>query len=326
MKAITVDESSPERSLRIADAEVPAYGPYDVQIEVKAAGVNRADLLQRAGKYPPPPGASEILGLEVAGVVRAVGSEGRRFRPGDSVCALLTGGGYAEVCCAPEGQVMHLPAGFSFVEGAAIPEAFVTAYTNLFVEGGLTAGERVLIHGGASGVGTAAIQLARVAGAQVACTVGSAEKGERCKALGVQCAISYRTEDFVAEVLAWSDQEGVELVLDIIGKDYLERNLRVLRQRGRCVVIATQSGAVAELDLRVLMQKRVHLIGSVLRSRSEAEKTALVAGFVERFYRGFEDKIIKPVVDSVFPRENVAEAHALMSRSGHVGKIVLTVG
>jgi NADPH2:quinone reductase len=324
MKVVTVDESSPDRALRITDTVVPPYGPNEVQIAVKAAGVNRADLLQRAGKYPPPPGASEVLGLEVAGVVEAVGDHVETFRVGDAVCALLTGGGYAEVCSVPEGQVMHIPPGFSFVEGAAIPEAFLTAYTNLFVEGGLAAGERVLIHGGASGVGTAVIQLAKVVGAHVACTVGSEEKAERCRALGAECAICYPAVDFADDVLRWSGEQGVDLVLDIVGKEYLARNLRVLRPRGRCVVIATQSGAVAELDLRVLMQKRLRLIGSVLRSRSEDEKSALVAGFVERFYPKFEDGSIKPVIDSVFPIENANDAHTLMSRSGHVGKIVLS--
>jgi putative PIG3 family NAD(P)H quinone oxidoreductase len=325
MKALRVDEKSEARHLVITDEPTPQVGIDEVQISVRAAGVNRADLLQRAGKYPPPEGISTIIGLEVAGIVEAVGDGVEQWKKGDRVCALLAGGGYAETVVVPAGQVMHIPRSLTFAEAAAIPEAFITAYTNLFVEGGLQEGERILVHGGSSGVGTAAIQLATLAVARVSCTVGSEEKASRCRELGASVVVNYKEQDFETVVKEWSD-EGIDLILDIVGAGYFERNLALLAQGGRLVEIATMSGSRAEIDIALLMRKRARIIGSVLRSRSAAEKAGLVAGFVGRFFHSFDTGDLKPIVDSVFPFERAEEAHALMKSSSHIGKIVLSFG
>lgn len=241
------------------------------------------------------------------------------------MCALLAGGGYSEKVSVPAVQVMRIPAGLSFEEGAAIPEAFIAAFVNLFIEGGLSAGERVLIHGGASGVGTAAIQLAKNAGAQVACSVRDDGKATRCKELGATLIIKYLGEDFLERVLEWAP-DGVNLILDIVGKDYLPRNLKALAPRGRLVQIATMSGADAEIDLRLLMSKRLRLIGSVLRSRTVDEKGALVAEFAARYAPLFSQGVLKPVIDSVYSFDDVERAHERMRSGAHVGKIILTSG
>lgn len=324
MKAIVVNEQSSDRALSLSDVPEPACPAYSVVLEAHAAGVNRADIMQRAGKYPPPPGASSIMGLEVAGIVETVGAEVSQWRKGDRVCALLSGGGYAEKVAVPADHLLPVPRGMSLVEAAAIPEAFITAYTNLCVEGGLTNGEVVLIHGGSSGVGTAAIQLARRIGARVACTVGSQEKAVRCKSLGADLAIVYRTEDFVARLSEWNSG-GADLILDSIGKEYLGRNLLVLAHHGRLVQIATMSGAKGELDLALLMRKRARIIGSVLRSRSDAEKAELIRGFRELFFEDLESRQLQPVIASVFSLNDADKAHSLMQSSKHIGKIVLQV-
>lgn len=323
MKAIVVHNPGPTSELTIKSVAEPVCATGEVLIDVRAAGVNRADLLQRDGKYPPPTGASELLGLEVSGVIEKVGEGVRGYSKGDAVCALLSGGGYAERVNVPAEQVMRVPAGLSFPQAAGVPEAFITAYANLFLEGGLRKGERVLIHGGSSGVGTAAIQLAKSAGASVACTVGSDDKVARCAALGADRGINYRTKDFASEVKAWAP-DGVDLVLDIVGQEYFDRNLAVLGLEGRLVQIATMSGAKVSLDLAVLMRKRLSIVGSVLRSRSIEEKGGLVSGFWRDFGSKLESGAIAPVIDSVFDISEVEKAHALMRRSEHVGKIVLT--
>ena len=322
MKAVLVHNVGPQSELRIGEVAAPVCSPGEVLIDVKAAGVNRADLLQRAGKYPPPPGASELLGLEVSGVVSMVGEGSSNISVGDNVCALLAGGGYAEKVSVPAIQTMPIPVGLSFVEAAAIPEAFVTAYANLEKEAKLRPGERVLLHGGASGVGTAAIQIARKIGAHVACTVGSDSKVQRCKDLGAECVVNYKMEDFATGIRRWAP-EGVDVILDIVGKEYLSRNLSLLGQRGRLVQIATMSGAIAEINLSILMSKRIRLIGSVLRSRSIEEKGALVAAFFTQYGEMFSQKELRPVVSATFTLKDVELAHEMMRRSEHVGKIVL---
>lgn len=325
MKAVSVVNPGPCSSLVVADVKDPTGGADEVIVRVRAAGVNRADLLQRAGKYPPPHGASELLGLEVAGTIESMGRDVRGWSVGQNVCALLAGGGYAERVVVPSGQLLPIPQKFSFVQAAAIPEAFLTAYTNLVVEGGLSSGERVLIHGGSSGVGTAAIQLARRIGAQVVCTVGGEEKAKRCLELGADLAINYSKEDFVERVLKWAPR-GINVVLDIVGKDYLEKNLQVLAPCGRLVCIATMSGATAELSIATVMQKRLRIIGSVLRSRSRAEKAALVRGFREKHFADFETGKLVPVVHEVFPMSDVERAHEVMRSSSNVGKLIIEVG
>ena len=323
MKAIEILNPGPQSSLVVREIPEPPLSAGEVLIRVVAAGINRADLLQRAGKYPPPPGASEVLGLEVSGFIERIAPEVTSLRVGDEVCALLSGGGYAEMVAVPAVQVFRRPRSVSLRDAAAIPEAFITAYANLVGEGRLTAGELVLIHGGASGVGTAAIQIARARGARVACTVGDDTKIDRCRSLGAEVVINYKRQDFAAEIGKWSPT-GVSVVLDIVGRDYLERNIGVLAPRGRLVCIATMSGAKAEIDISTLMRKRLSVIGSVLRSRSVAEKGELVRDFSERFVPLFESGVVTPIVDSVFPFQRIEEAHALMRQSGHVGKILLT--
>lgn len=322
MRAIVIENPGPESVARIAEMSEPTCARGEVLIAVRAAGVNRADLLQRAGKYPPPAGVSELLGLEVAGVIEGLGEGVTTFALGDRVCALLAGGGYSEKVSVPAVQVMPIPNGLSFEEGAALPEAFITAFVNLFVEGGLTKGERVLIHGGSSGVGTAAIQLAREAGALVACSVGDEKKAERCRELGALLAINYRNEDFLESARKWAP-DGVDLILDIVGKEYLEKNLELLAPHGRLVQIATMSGADARIDLRILMSKRLRLIGSVLRSRSVSEKGALVTEFSARYSKLFSEGALKAVIDSTYTFDQVEEAHKRMRSSAHVGKLVL---
>jgi putative PIG3 family NAD(P)H quinone oxidoreductase len=323
MKAIEIVNPGPHSSLVVRDIVEPTLSAGEVLVRVVAAGVNRADLLQRAGKYPPPPGASALLGLEVSGVVERIAPDVNSIRVGEEVCALLAGGGYAELVAVPAVQVFRRPQSVSLREAAAIPEAFITAYANLVGEGRLAAGELALIHGGASGVGTAAIQIARALGARVACTVGDDAKIDRCRALGAELVINYKERDFASDIAGWSSA-GVSLVLDIIGRDYFERNLSVLSSRGRLVCIATMSGAKVELDIGVLMRKRLSVIGSVLRSRSIAEKGELVREFSDKFLPLFESRVVTPIVDSVFPVDKVEDAHTLMRQSGHVGKILLS--
>ena len=323
MKAIETLNPGPQSSLVVRNVVEPTLSTGEVLIHVAAVGINRADLLQRAGKYPPPPGASELLGLEVSGTVERVAADVTTVRIGEEVCALLSGGGYAEKVAVPAGQVFCRPRSVPLRDAAAIPEAFITAYANLVGEGRLTAGNLVLIHGGASGVGTAAIQVARALGARVACTVGDDAKIDRCRSLGAELVINYKKQDFASEILKWSPN-GIAVVLDMVGRDYFERNIAVLAPRGRLVCIATMSGAKAEIDISVVMRKRLSVIGSVLRSRSVEEKSDLVRDFSERFVPLFESGSVSPIVDSVFPFEQVEDAHTLMRQSGHVGKILLT--
>jgi tumor protein p53-inducible protein 3 len=325
MKAIIVQTEKADRPLVLQEVASPAYSPDDVLVDVHATALNRADLAQRAGHYPPPAGASDILGLEMAGVIRKVGAAVTTWRPGDQVCALLTGGGYATEVVVPQGMLMPVPQGWSLQEAAAMPEVFFTAFLNLFLEGGLKAGETVLVHGGASGVGTAAIQLAREAGARVIATAGTDEKAALCKDLGAFDAINYRAQDFGEGVWELTDGQGVDLVLDMVGADYFERNIRVLRTNGRLVFIATLSGKEAQLDIRTLMAKRLMLKGSTLRARPLEEKIRLKEAFMTRFWTSLERRTLKPVIDCIYPIEQAEAAHSYMRENRNMGKIVLEV-
>lgn len=317
MKAIVVPVPGGPEALVWGEAPEPAPRDGEVLVHVRATAVNRADLLQAAGKYPPPPGESEILGLEAAGVV-----EGTDER----VCFLLPGGGYAEKVAVPRGMLMPVPRGLSLEEAAAIPEAWFTAYLNLFREGALAAGEVVLLHAAASGVGTAAIQLARAAGATVVATVRSAAKAESLSALGADLVVDTSSHDFAEAVEERFGANAVGLVLDPVGGSTLARNLRVMARCGRLVLIATMGGGTAEIDLRALLARRLRLVGSTLRSRALAEKVDLTAAFVRDVLPGFTDGRFRSPVDSVFPLDRAADAHRRMAENANVGKIVLTVG
>ncbi len=301
----------------------PVPGAGEVLIRVAAAGVNRPDVLQRKGAYPPPPGASELPGLEVAGTVVALGPGTRRFRVGDEVCALLAGGGYAEYGTAPEPQVLPVPRGLSPIESAALPETFFTVWTNLFERGRLAAGETVLVHGGSSGIGTTAIQLARAFGARVVTTVGNTEKARACRELGAERAILYREEDFVEVVGEVTGGRGVDVILDMVGGDYVPRNLKSLALEGRLIQIAWLGGSRVEADFARLMVKRLTWTGSTLRPRSVEEKGRIARALEERVWPLLERGEVRPVVHRLFPLEEAAAAHALMESSAHIGKILL---
>lgn len=325
MKAIVVDNSREGNPLEWKDVDDPQLNPDEVLIRVHATSLNRADLLQRAGHYPPPRGASPIMGLDVAGEIIAVGEEVAGWGVGDRVCALVPGGGYAELAAVPASMLLPIPGNLSFVEAGAIPEVFLTAYVNIFMEGAFSEGERVLIHGGASGVGSAAIQLVNLAGGVVYTTAGTAEKVAFCESLGAHCAIHYKEEDFVQRILEETGGEGVDIILDMVGAAYLERNISVLKTKGRLIFIATLGGAEAAINIRVLMGKRLRLIGSVLRARPPEEKSEITASFRQRFWHYFATRELKPVIDSVFPITQVEAAHARMAAYENIGKIVLQV-
>lgn len=317
MKAILVPTPGGPEALVHTDAPDPVPRPGEVVVNVRATAVNRADLLQSQGKYPPPPGESEILGLEAAGEIEG---------SGERVFFLLAGGGYAERVAVDAGMLMPIPDGMSFVEAASIPEAWFTAYLNLFSEGGLRAGETVLVHAGASGVGTAAIQLARRARARVAATVRSAAKREALLPLGADLVVDASAGDFAQAVEEAFGRFPVDVVLDPIGGSVLEGNVRLLGRGGRLVLIATMGGGSAPLDLRALLVRRLRIVGSTLRGRPLVEKIALTAAFRREVLPGFADGTLRPLVDSVFPLERAAEAHRRMAANGNVGKIVLAVG
>ena len=309
--------------LRLGERPTPAPAPDEVLIAVAAAGVNHADLLQRRGRYPPPPGASDVPGLEVAGTVAAVGAGVDGWRPGDAVCALVAGGGYAAYCAVPAGQVLPVPAGLDAVAAAALPEAVFTVWTNLFDRARLAAGERLLVHGGASGIGTTAIQLAVALGARVFATAGTPEKCAACERLGAERAIDYRAADFVAEIEALAG--GVDVILDMVGGDYLARNLGLLASEGRLVQIAFLGGAQAEVDLAAVMRKRLTITGSTLRARAVEDKAAIAAAVAARVWPLVEAGALAPVIDAVFPLAEAAAAHRRLESGEHIGKIVLRV-
>ncbi len=325
MKAIVVQTEQEGRPLAWQEVPSPSFGDDEVLVDIHATALNRADLYQRAGNYPPPPGASDILGLEMAGTIAAIGAEVTGWKGGDRVCALLPGGGYAEQVNVPHQMLIPIPDGWSFEKATALPEVFFTAYVNLFMEAGLQAGETVLIHGGASGVGTAGIQLAKEAGCRVIVTAGTEEKTARCLNLGAALAINYKTDAFSERIRAYTNGEGVDVILDMVGAAYLEPNLQLLKLRGRLVFISMLSGSKAEINLGALMGRRLRLIGSVLRPRSVAEKVEIKERFMGQFWRQILSGTIEPVIDSVYPVEQTNEAHETMQNNRNIGKIILKV-
>lgn len=325
MTVIEIAEPGGPEVLKPARRTVPEPGVAEVLIKVEAAGVNRPDAMQRRGGYPPPPGASEIPGLEVAGQVVALGPGAARFRAGDAVCALVSGGGYGEYCVAPEGQCLPIPKGLSAAEAACLPETFFTVWTNLFERGALRAGERVLIHGGASGIGTTAIQLARAFGARVFATAGSPEKCAACISLGAEQAINHRTEVFEDAVLKLTGGEGVDVVLDMVGGSYIARDVKALRPEGRLVCIAVQESPKAEINLVPIMQKRLMLTGSTLRPQSIQAKARIAAGLEREVWPLLGARRVAPVIDSRFALRDAAKAHARLESNQHIGKLVLTM-
>ena len=312
--------------LSLATAPVPRPGPQEVLIRVAAAGINRPDVLQRTGNYPPPPGASPVLGLEVAGTIAAVGAEVTDWREGDAVCALVAGGGYAEYCLAPAPQCLPVPQGLSIVEAAGLPETFFTVWSNAFDRGRLKAGESFLVHGGSSGIGTTAIQLAHAFGAHVFATAGSPEKCAVCRELGAEHAIDYRREDFAAVIKEATKGRGVDVILDMVGGPYIEKNLRSLAVEGRLVQIAFLQGSKVTLDLVHLMVRRQTITGSTLRPRPVADKATIAAALREKVWPLIAAKQVRPIIDRTFPLAEAAEAHRLMESSTHIGKILLTIG
>ena len=302
-------------------APVPA--PGEVLIKVAAAGVNRPDIFQRLGRYAPPPGASDIPGLEVAGTIEQLGPDVGDWRVGDKVCALVAGGGYAEYCAAPAPQCLPPPRGVDLVAAAAIPETFFTVWTNVFERGRLQAGESLLVHGGSSGIGTTVIQLARARGARVFATAGSAAKCEACERLGAERAINYREADFVAAVRDLTGGGGVDVVLDMVGGEYFARNLDVLAVEGRLVEIATLHGVKAELNIQTIMGRRLTITGSTLRLRPVAEKGAIAAALRQQVWPLLESSAVRPIVHATFPLRDAAEAHRVMEAGTHIGKLVL---
>jgi NADPH2:quinone reductase len=304
---------------------VPVPGEGEILVKVAAAGVNRPDVMQRQGLYPPPKGATDIPGLEIAGEVAAVGPGVKRWKPGDKVMALVVGGGYAEYCLAYESHALPAPPNLSMVEAAAIPETFFTVWHNTFERGHLKAGETLLVHGGSSGIGTAAIQLAKAFGARVITTAGTAEKCAACRKLGADVAVNYKTEDFVAATKAATGGAGANMVLDMVGGDYIERNYEAAGVEGRIVQIAFQGSPKATVDFRRIMLKRLHHTGSTLRSRSVADKAAIARNVEAQVLPLIAAGKVRPVIDSTFPLADAAKAHARMEESAHIGKIVLTV-
>lgn len=320
---VTRDQTPPILSWQAVDP--PHVEPGDVLVEIKATAVNRADLMQAAGHYPPPPGASPILGLEMAGVIAACGPEVVGWQVGDRVCALLPGGGYAEQVAVPADMLIRLPEAWSFEMGAAIPEVWLTAFVNLFQEGDLKPGESVLIHAGGSGVGTAAIQLAREAGAIPFITAGTQAKLVRGRALGAVLAVNYKTDDFYEAVMAATNDYGVDLILDPVGADYLDRNLRALAFRGRLVEIGLLSGAEASFNMGLLLGKRLKIIGSTLRTRPVEEKIALTRAFRDRFWPLLVSGKMTPIIDQTFPIQEAQAAHQYVRENRNIGKVILTI-
>jgi NADPH:quinone reductase len=325
MTVIAIRQPGGPEVLTAEPRPVPEPGGGEILIKVAAAGVNRPDVMQRMGLYPPPPGATEIPGLEIAGNVAACGAGVTRWKPGDRVMALVVGGGYAEYCLAHESHALPVPGPLSSIEAAAIPETFFTVWYNVFERGRLAAKETVLIHGGTSGIGTTAIQLAKAFGAQVITTAGSAKKCEACRKLGADVAVNYKTEDFVAATKTATSDRGADVVLDIIGGDYVDRNYEAAAVEGRVVQIAFQASPRASVDFRRLMFKRLTHTGSTLRARSVADKGAIARAVEANALPLIANGKIKPVIDSTFKLSDAAAAHARMETSEHIGKIVLTL-
>jgi putative PIG3 family NAD(P)H quinone oxidoreductase len=325
MIAVSIREPGGPEVLTPVERPVPSIGAGDVLIKVAAAGVNRPDIMQRQGRYSPPPGVSDIPGLEVAGTVDAIGSDVRGWSVGDGVCALVAGGGYAEYCAAPAPQCLPVPAGLTLVEAAGLPEVMFTVWTNVFERGRLQEGESILVHGGSSGIGTAAIQLARARGARVFATAGSPEKCAACEALGAERAINYRTEDFVAAIKASTADRGVDVVLDMVGGDYMQRNIDALALDGRLVQIAQLGGYRSTINTVPILQRRLTITGSTLRPRPVEEKGRIARQVQEHVWPLLESRQVRVLVHATFPLARASEAHQLMESSTHIGKLVLLV-
>ena len=325
MKAIIRTGDGGPEVLQLGEISSPTPTETQVLVDVHATALNRADMIQRRGGYPPPPGDSEVLGLEIAGTVSAVGRAVKGVAKGDRVFGLVGGGGYAEKAVIDYRMAMPMPDEWTFEQAAAVPEVFFTASDNIFTQGGLSAGETILIHAGGSGVGTAGVQISHHAGAKVFITAGTPEKIENCKALGAEAGINYKENDFVAEILRLTDGQGVDVVVDFIGATYLERNLSVLKTKGRLLQLGLISGSVTEINLNTVMRNRLQLIGSVLRTRSIDEKIGVTQNFMDRWLPELKNGSIRPIVDTVFPLVHVQEAHAYMEANRNFGKIILKV-
>ncbi len=325
MRAILYDQPGGAEVLHLGEVAAQELDPRSIRIRVVTTALNRADILQRRGFYPPPPGASSILGLECAGIVSEVGSEVTRWSEGDAVAALLTGGGYAEQLVVPAECVLPIPAGYSWAEAGAFPEVFLTVFLNVFQLGGFEVGQSVLVHGGASGIGTAAIGMVKEAGGRILVTAGSDERCRRCLDLGADGAVNYRERDFQEEVKVLTEGRGVDIVLDCVGGAYLERNVKVLASGGSLIIIGLLGGSRGEISLGELVSRRLRVIGSTLRARPAAEKAELIRCFLDRFHASLESGSLRPTIDRVLPLERVAEAHRAMEAGEHFGKIVLQV-
>jgi putative PIG3 family NAD(P)H quinone oxidoreductase len=323
MRAIVAPEPGGPEKLQIITRPVPTPSDDEVLIKVKAAGVNRPDCIQRAGNYPPPPGASDILGLEIAGEIVKVGANVKTWKVGDKATALVSGGGYAEYCVAHAGSVLEIPKNWSFTEAASVPENIFTVWHNVFQRGKLRPEETLLVHGGSSGIGLTAVQLGKAFGAKVAVTAGSEEKCKACLDLGADLAINYKTQDFVTEIKNWTNKKGVNVILDMVGGDYISKNYVIAAEDGRIVQIAFLNGGVAEVDFRRLMMKRLIHTGSTLRARSYEVKAEIAADLRKEVWQLLSCGLIKPQIYKVFPFEEAVKAHELMESSNHIGKIML---
>jgi putative PIG3 family NAD(P)H quinone oxidoreductase len=325
MTAIEITEPGGPEVLQPIERPVPSAAHGEVLLRVEAAGVNRPDVLQRLGGYPPPPGASDIPGLEVAGTVVALGAGDTGWQIGDGVCALVSGGGYAEYCTAPAAQCLRLPTGFDMIRAGALPETYFTVWENVFRRAKLVGGERFLVHGGSSGIGTTAIQIAAARGARVFTTAGSVDKCAACEGLGAERAINYRDEDFLAVILELTDGEGVDVILDMVGGDYMAKNVKALRTEGRLVQIAFLNGSKIEFNFLPVMLKRLSIMGSTLRPRSIDEKSVIAEDLKREVWPLLDTGRIAPLIDSTYPLAQASEAHARMESSAHTGKIMLTI-
>lgn len=325
MKAINIKEFGGPDMLEMNEGKKPTPAADQVLIKIAAAGINRPDVVQRNGFYPAPPGASEILGLECAGTIEAIGSSVTGWKVGDHVCALLAGGGYAEYAVAHHGCILPIPRGYDMVQAAALPETFFTVWSNLFDRANLTKGETVLIHGGTSGIGTTAIQLAKARGAIVITTSGNDEKCTAAKKLGADYVINYKTDDFREKVLELTNNNGVDVILDMVAGDYVDRNIKSLADDGRIVIIAVQGGVKATINALPIMKRRLTITGSTLRPRDNAFKSAIADKLKENVWPLLENGSVKPIIDKTFPLEHAAAAHHYLESGDHVGKIILTL-
>ena len=326
MKAVEISSFGAADVLQIAEIEAPtSLADNDVLIDVKASGINRPDVIQRLGMYPPPPGASPIPGLEVAGIVKATGKKVGAWSVGDKVCALVTGGGYAQECIASEETCLPIPAGFDFIQAAALPETFFTVWSNVFDRGGLKAGESLLVHGGSSGIGSVAIQMAKAFGATVFTTAGSDEKCVFCTGLGADLAINYKEQNFEDEILKATDGKGVDVVLDMVGGDYINQNINCMALDGRHVSIAFLGGPTLEINMLPVMLKRLTLTGSTLRARSNTFKGKIATALHTKVWPLLESGKISPQIHKTYPLDEASKAHQMMEESSHMGKIILTI-